>query len=164
MLESVHNSLDQTKQVDGVGDSLVKFIVIGLNQQHVQSNHCITTHHVLYIVNFCFVQVDMRRATDMLYQRRQRENAFKNLWSDRLSFRHIPEEPLRDWDEVMPAPKVCLNLASIFVFFVAVLCFWNSCSGEFVFDDQEAIINNQVCIFCNRCDRCGYKLLLCYNL
>lgn len=42
-----------------------------------------------------------------------------------------------------PVPSFSFNTASVIVFFVSVICYWNSCKGGFVFDDSEAIVSNK---------------------
>ncbi|XP_014681388.1 PREDICTED: transmembrane and TPR repeat-containing protein 4-like [Priapulus caudatus] len=78
----------------------------------------------------------------MLHQRKRRDNSSINHWLDKLNVNGLAV-PIADWDEVIPAPKLNIHVASILVFLIAVACFSNSCSGDFVFDDQEAVINNQ---------------------
>lgn len=46
------------------------------------------------------------------------------------------------WDSVFPIPDSALSCASIIIFSLALLCFINSIYGNFVFDDSEAIVNN----------------------
>ncbi|KAL4608814.1 transmembrane and TPR repeat-containing protein 4 [Arapaima gigas] len=47
------------------------------------------------------------------------------------------------WDQQIPLPQLSPWQSRIVVALVAVLCFFNSYDGEFVFDDSEAIINNK---------------------
>lgn len=42
-----------------------------------------------------------------------------------------------------PVPNFSFNVASVIVFFVSIICYWNSCKGGFVFDDSEAIVGNK---------------------
>lgn len=42
-----------------------------------------------------------------------------------------------------PFPNLSLNVASVVVCCVSIICYWNSCKGEFVFDDSEAIVSNK---------------------
>ena len=48
------------------------------------------------------------------------------------------------WDHQIPLPKLAPVQAKVTVALVALLCFFNSYDGEFVFDDSEAIVNNKV--------------------
>ncbi len=48
-----------------------------------------------------------------------------------------------DWDEHLPLPRLTFPQASVVVCIAAFICFINSHDGAFVFDDSEAIINNQ---------------------
>ena len=51
-----------------------------------------------------------------------------------------------DSDEIdsdLPVPKLSFTVASVVVFCVSVLCYFNSCKGDFVFDDSEAIEGNK---------------------
>ena len=51
-----------------------------------------------------------------------------------------------DGDEIdsdLPVPKLSFTVASVVVFCVSVLCYFNSCKGDFVFDDSEAIEGNK---------------------
>ncbi|XP_034142797.1 protein O-mannosyl-transferase TMTC4 isoform X2 [Esox lucius] len=48
-----------------------------------------------------------------------------------------------DWDHHIPLPKLAPVKAKITLALVALLCFINSYDGDFVFDDSEAIVNNQ---------------------
>ena len=43
----------------------------------------------------------------------------------------------------LPVPNFSFNVASVVVFFVSIICYWNSCKGGFVFDDSEAIVGNK---------------------
>ncbi|KAJ8012508.1 hypothetical protein DPEC_G00043550 [Dallia pectoralis] len=47
------------------------------------------------------------------------------------------------WDHHIPLPKLAPVHAKITLALVALLCFINSYDGDFVFDDSEAIVNNQ---------------------
>ncbi|KAK6196139.1 hypothetical protein SNE40_001423 [Patella caerulea] len=46
------------------------------------------------------------------------------------------------WDDSLPVPKLRFHQAAFIIFILAILCFYNSYDGDFVFDDSEAIINN----------------------
>ncbi|XP_047494234.1 protein O-mannosyl-transferase TMTC4-like [Penaeus chinensis] len=46
------------------------------------------------------------------------------------------------WDEDVPAPELPYPAAALLVGICACVCFVNSLSGDFVFDDSEAIVNN----------------------
>ncbi|KAB7497061.1 Transmembrane and TPR repeat-containing protein 4 [Armadillidium nasatum] len=46
------------------------------------------------------------------------------------------------WDQEVPAPVLPFYGAAFFVALFAALCFYNSLNGDFVFDDSEAIVNN----------------------
>ncbi|KAK7870176.1 hypothetical protein R5R35_012732 [Gryllus longicercus] len=46
------------------------------------------------------------------------------------------------WDDVIPVPKPPGTLSVLTVAFFAILCYANSLDGNFVFDDSEAIVNN----------------------
>lgn len=46
------------------------------------------------------------------------------------------------WDQDIPAPELPYPIAACIVGICACICFVNSLSGEFVFDDSEAIVNN----------------------
>ncbi|XP_076059798.1 protein O-mannosyl-transferase TMTC4-like isoform X2 [Oratosquilla oratoria] len=60
--------------------------------------------------------------------------------------RHSPQSPHRPshetWDAAIPAPDLSFPLAATIVCLCACACFLNSLSGDFVFDDSEAIVNN----------------------
>lgn len=45
-------------------------------------------------------------------------------------------------DDCLPVPKLSFIPAAVIVFMLGTACFANSCSGDFVFDDTEAILNN----------------------
>ncbi|XP_067143429.1 protein O-mannosyl-transferase TMTC4 isoform X1 [Centruroides vittatus] len=46
------------------------------------------------------------------------------------------------WDSVFPVPDYLLPWAPVIIFTLALACFINSIYGNFVFDDSEAIVNN----------------------
>ncbi|XP_023230734.1 transmembrane and TPR repeat-containing protein 4-like [Centruroides sculpturatus] len=46
------------------------------------------------------------------------------------------------WDSVFPVPDYLLPWAPLIIFTLALACFINSIYGNFVFDDSEAIVNN----------------------
>ncbi|KAJ7324078.1 Protein O-mannosyl-transferase tmtc4, partial [Desmophyllum pertusum] len=46
-------------------------------------------------------------------------------------------------DSDLPVPNFSFSVASVVVCCVSVLCYLNSCKGEFVFDDSEAIVGNK---------------------
>lgn len=46
-------------------------------------------------------------------------------------------------DSDLPVPNFSFNVASVVVCCVSVLCYFNSCKGDFVFDDSEAIVGNK---------------------
>lgn len=46
-------------------------------------------------------------------------------------------------DNDLPVPNLSFSVASVLVFCVSLLCYYNSCKGEFVFDDSEAIVANK---------------------
>ncbi|XP_045600678.2 LOW QUALITY PROTEIN: protein O-mannosyl-transferase TMTC4 [Procambarus clarkii] len=48
----------------------------------------------------------------------------------------------KSWDQDIPAPELPYPAAAFLVGTCACICFVNSLSGEFVFDDSEAIVNN----------------------
>ncbi|XP_078614416.1 protein O-mannosyl-transferase TMTC4-like [Branchiostoma floridae x Branchiostoma japonicum] len=48
-----------------------------------------------------------------------------------------------EWDRFLPVPKLSIERASVTVCLLALLCFWRSWDGEFLFDDSEAIVNNK---------------------
>lgn len=48
----------------------------------------------------------------------------------------------KSWDDHIPVPKLSLSYASAVVFVLAVVCFASSYDGDFVFDDSEALVNN----------------------
>lgn len=43
----------------------------------------------------------------------------------------------------IPIPVFSSRTASFIIAIVSLVCYWNTCSGDFVFDDSEAIINNK---------------------
>ncbi|KAJ4428113.1 hypothetical protein ANN_24127 [Periplaneta americana] len=47
------------------------------------------------------------------------------------------------WDSALPFPRVPTSLSVILVGAAAVVCYVNSLDGGFVFDDSEAIVNNE---------------------
>ncbi|XP_049951100.1 protein O-mannosyl-transferase TMTC4-like [Schistocerca serialis cubense] len=47
------------------------------------------------------------------------------------------------WDSGLPFPKLSGPFSAVIVGLVAILCYKNSVDGEFVFDDTEAIVNNE---------------------
>lgn len=47
------------------------------------------------------------------------------------------------WDSGLPFPKLSGPLSAVIVGLVAILCYKNSVDGDFVFDDTEAIVNNE---------------------
>lgn len=59
------------------------------------------------------------------------------------SISHRDQGSLKPWDDYIPVPRLGFLSAAACVAGVAVLCFANSASGEFVFDDNEAILNNK---------------------
>ncbi|XP_050690684.1 protein O-mannosyl-transferase TMTC4-like isoform X2 [Eriocheir sinensis] len=50
--------------------------------------------------------------------------------------------PLTSWDQDVPAPELPYLVAALLVGLCASICFVNSLFGDFVFDDSEAIVNN----------------------
>jgi hypothetical protein len=46
-------------------------------------------------------------------------------------------------DEHLPIPALSYRTASLLIATVSLVCYWNSCNGDFVFDDSEAIVNNK---------------------
>ncbi|GAB1600907.1 protein O-mannosyl-transferase TMTC4-like isoform X1 [Argonauta hians] len=54
---------------------------------------------------------------------------------------HVPK-PVPESDECLPIPRLSFIPAATIVFILAIGCFLNSISGHFVFDDYEAILNN----------------------
>ncbi|XP_045129547.1 protein O-mannosyl-transferase TMTC4-like isoform X4 [Portunus trituberculatus] len=50
--------------------------------------------------------------------------------------------PLSSWDQDVPAPELPYLVAALLVGLCAGVCFVNSLFGDFVFDDSEAIVNN----------------------
>ncbi|KAI8503879.1 Protein O-mannosyl-transferase tmtc4 [Branchiostoma belcheri] len=59
-------------------------------------------------------------------------------------FSHKKEKkPAPEWDRFLPVPKLTIEKASVTVCVFALLCFWRSWDGEFLFDDSEAIVNNK---------------------
>ena len=46
-------------------------------------------------------------------------------------------------DSHLPVPSISFTVASVVVGFLSVICYWNSCDGEFLFDDSEAIVGNE---------------------
>ena len=51
-----------------------------------------------------------------------------------------------DGDEIdsdLPVPSLSFTVASVVVSCASVLCYFNSCKGDFVFDDSEAIVGNK---------------------
>ena len=46
------------------------------------------------------------------------------------------------WDSHLPVPKLSFTTSAAVVFIAAILCFANSYDADFVFDDSEAILNN----------------------
>lgn len=55
----------------------------------------------------------------------------------------VDDRSLSDVDSHLPIPLLSFNLAAIIVSVAAFICFWNSCNGDFVFDDSEAVIGNK---------------------
>ncbi|XP_068220759.1 protein O-mannosyl-transferase TMTC4-like isoform X1 [Palaemon carinicauda] len=60
--------------------------------------------------------------------------------------RFEPSKPLSNskghWDQDIPFPDLPYPVAALIVGFCACICFINSLYGDFVFDDSEAIVNN----------------------
>lgn len=46
------------------------------------------------------------------------------------------------WDRALPVPPWALRLGPCLVVAASLACFANSVSGDFVFDDSEAVVNN----------------------
>ncbi|XP_031568879.1 protein O-mannosyl-transferase TMTC4-like [Actinia tenebrosa] len=46
-------------------------------------------------------------------------------------------------DEHLTLPSLTNRTASILLSTVSIICYWNSCNGDFVFDDSEAIVGNK---------------------
>jgi len=46
-------------------------------------------------------------------------------------------------DEHIPLPSFSPRASSLIIAAVSLVCYWNTCYGDFVFDDSEAIINNK---------------------
>lgn len=46
-------------------------------------------------------------------------------------------------DEHIPLPSFSPRTSSFIIATVSLVCYWNTCYGDFVFDDSEAIINNK---------------------
>ncbi|XP_014787352.1 protein O-mannosyl-transferase TMTC4 [Octopus bimaculoides] len=55
---------------------------------------------------------------------------------------HHEPKSVFTWDECLPIPRLSFIPAATIVFILATACFLNSISGHFVFDDFEAILNN----------------------
>ncbi len=47
------------------------------------------------------------------------------------------------FDAHLPVPKLSFVSASILVGILALVCYLNSCYGDFVFDDAEAVVGNK---------------------
>ncbi|CAH1245593.1 TMTC4, partial [Branchiostoma lanceolatum] len=62
--------------------------------------------------------------------------------SDEYSQKKEKRQP-PEWDRFLPVPKLSIEKASVTVCLFALLCFWRSWDGEFLFDDSEAIVNNK---------------------
>lgn len=54
----------------------------------------------------------------------------------------VKKEQIKDIDSHLPVPKLSFKTAAVLIICVSLACYWHSCYGEFVFDDSEAIINN----------------------
>ncbi|XP_038050307.1 protein O-mannosyl-transferase TMTC4-like isoform X1 [Patiria miniata] len=48
-----------------------------------------------------------------------------------------------DWDINIPIPKLSVRNSSFLVASLSLLCYLNSCYGDFVFDDTEAVLSNK---------------------
>lgn len=48
-----------------------------------------------------------------------------------------------DFDSKLPIPKLSLWSAYVVVALLSLVCYWNSCHGDFVFDDVEAVVGNK---------------------
>lgn len=46
-------------------------------------------------------------------------------------------------DEHLTLPTLTHRTASFLISTVSLICYWNSCNGNFVFDDSEAIVSNK---------------------
>ncbi|XP_064614962.1 protein O-mannosyl-transferase TMTC4-like [Liolophura sinensis] len=66
-----------------------------------------------------------------------------NVSSNDGSISYRDQGSFRSWDDYIPVPKLGFMSAAACIAVIAVLCFANSVSGEFVFDDNEAILNNK---------------------
>ncbi|XP_049853932.1 protein O-mannosyl-transferase TMTC4-like isoform X2 [Schistocerca gregaria] len=82
----------------------------------------------------------MRNVNQKLFER------IGDRWSDD-SDDYRPKRGSRrrevSWDSGLPFPKLSGPLSAVIVGLVAILCYKNSVDGEFVFDDTEAIVNNE---------------------
>lgn len=54
-------------------------------------------------------------------------------------------EDYEKWNshEDIPLPSFSPRTASLIIAAVSLVCYWNTCYGDFVFDDSEAITNNK---------------------
>lgn len=76
---------------------------------------------------------NLKRSTLKGDRRRQRSEVQENDDLDVVS----------DVDSHLPLPKLSFIHSAIIVSVTAIICYWNSCDGDFVFDDSEAIIGNK---------------------
>lgn len=55
----------------------------------------------------------------------------------------IHDDSCRDFEDLLPIPKLGFFSSSILVALCSLICYWSSVRGDFVFDDSEAIVNNR---------------------
>ena len=60
-----------------------------------------------------------------------------------LEGKFVELEDDSDVDSHLAVPSLSLQYAAAIVGLTAVLCYWNSCEGAFVFDDTEAVVGNK---------------------
>ena len=71
-------------------------------------------------------------------RRGERNGKMANHFTKLSEKEHIP-----DIDSHLPFPRLSFKTACVLIVCVSTAVYWNSCYGEFVFDDSEAIINNK---------------------
>ncbi|XP_013379791.1 transmembrane and TPR repeat-containing protein 4-like [Lingula anatina] len=74
---------------------------------------------------------------------RKRDASSKTTIKTERTQKQISGSQKRSWDDSLPLPKLNFSVTAAAVFLLAVLCYANSYDGDFVFDDSEAIINNE---------------------
>lgn len=83
----------------------------------------------------------MKRRTNLL---NKRQACDKMSVTDRtMRTEIIHDDRCKDVEDLLPIPRLGFFSSSILVALFSLICYWSSVRGDFVFDDSEAIVNNE---------------------